>query len=62
VKVDDWVTVKGEAGVVSSVSPDGEVTVRVPQVDWPFPRYITVPRREVKKHKQRAATYEEATI
>jgi hypothetical protein len=61
VKVDDWVTVKGEVGVVSSVSSD-EVTVRIPQVDWPFPRYITVPRREVKKHKQEAATYEEATI
>jgi hypothetical protein len=61
VKVDDWVTVRGEAGVVSSVSPD-EVTVRIPQVDWPFPRYITVPRKEVKKHKQGAATYEEATI
>jgi hypothetical protein len=60
-KLDDWVTVKGEEGVVSSISPDG-VTVRVPQVDWPFPRYITAPRREVKKCKQSAATYEEATI
>lgn len=61
-KLDDWVTVKGEEGVVSSISPDGAVTVRVPQVDWPFPRYITVQRKEVKKHKQGETTYEKATL
>jgi hypothetical protein len=61
-KLDDWVTVKGEEGVVSNISPDGQVTVRVPQIDWPFPRYITVPCKEVKKHKQKETTYEEATL
>lgn len=60
-KVDDWVTINGEAGVVSSVAPDS-VTIRIPQVDWPFPKYVTVPRKQVKKNKPNAATYEEATL
>lgn len=60
-KLDDWVTVNDQAGVVSSITPDS-VTIRIPQVDWPFPRYITVPRKQVKKSKPDAATYEEATL
>ena len=62
-KPDDWVTVNDQAGGVSSISPDGEqVTIRIPQVDWPFPKYITVPRKQIKKSKPDAATYEEATL
>ena len=60
-KVDDWVTINGEAGVVSSIAPDS-VTIRIPQVDWPFPKYVTAPRNQVKKHKPSADTYEEALL
>lgn len=60
-KVDDWVTINGEAGVVSSIAPDS-VTIRIPQVDWPFPKYITAPSKQVKKHKPDADTYEKATL
>jgi hypothetical protein len=62
-KPDDWVTVNDQAGVVSSISPDGEqVTIRIPQVDWPFPLYIIVPRKCVKKMKHTAPSYEESPL
>jgi sRNA-binding carbon storage regulator CsrA len=48
VKIDDWVTVNNEVGVVSSIAPDS-VTIRIPQVDWPFPKYVTVSRKQIKK-------------
>ncbi len=60
-KPDDWVVVNGEAGVVSSIAPDS-VTIRIPQVDWPFPLYIIVPRKCVKKMKHTAASYEESPL
>lgn len=60
-KPDDWVVINGEAGVVSSVAPDS-VTIRIPQVDWPFPKYVTAPRNQVKKYKPSADTYEEAPL
>ena len=60
-KLDDWVTVNDEAGVVSSITPDS-VTIRIPQVDWPFPLYIIVPRKCVKKMKHTAASYEESPL
>ena len=60
-KVDDWVTINGEAGVVSSIAPDS-VTIRIPQVDWPFPKYITAPSKQVKKHKTNSGTYDEAPL
>lgn len=47
-KIDDWVTVNNEVGVVSSIAPDS-VTIRIPQVDWPFPRYVTVSHKQIKK-------------
>jgi hypothetical protein len=58
-RLDDWVTAKGEVGVISSISPNGEVTIRIPRIDWPFPKYITVPRREAKKLEHK---YEEALL
>jgi len=62
-KPDDWVTVKGEAGVVSSISPDGvAVTMRIPQTEWPFPRYVTVPRKNVKKHRAAKPEHERALL
>ena len=60
-KVDDWVTINGEAGVVSSIAPDS-VTIRIPQVDWPFPKYVTAPRNQVKKHKPDEANQESAFL
>jgi hypothetical protein len=61
-KIDDWVEVKstGNIGVVAQV---GEmVTVRIPQEDWPFPRYVTVARKDVKKHRAVKHEYEKAII
>ena len=62
VKIDDWVEVKstGNVGVVAHVKDN--VTVRIPQTDWPFPQYITVPRKEVRKLKVDKPKYEEALL
>ena len=62
VKIDDWVEVKstGNVGVVAHVGDN--VTVRIPQTDWPFPQYITVPRREVRKMKVDKPKHEEALL
>ena len=62
VKIDDWVEVKstGNVGVVAHVGDN--VTVRIPQTNWPFPQYITVPRREVRKMKVDKPKYEEALL
>jgi hypothetical protein len=59
VRIDDWVEVKstGNVGVVAHVGDN--VTVRIPQTDWPFPQYITVPCKEVKKLEHK---YEEALL
>ena len=62
VRIDDWVEIKstGSVGVVAHVGDN--VTVRIPQTDWPFPQYITVPRREVRKMKVDKPKYEEALL
>jgi hypothetical protein len=62
VKIDDWVEVKstGNIGVVSQV--DELVTVRIPQKDWPFPRYVTVPRKDVRKHRAAKPEHERALL
>jgi hypothetical protein len=62
VKIDDWVEVKstGNVGVIAHVGDN--VTVRIPQTDWPFPQYITVPRKEVRKLKVDEPKHEEALL
>jgi hypothetical protein len=61
-KIDDWVEVKstGNVGVVAHVGDD--VTVRIPQTDWPFPRYVTVPHREIRKYRVPNPKYEKAPL
>lgn len=62
VKIDDWVVVKstGNLGVVAQVSE--LITVRIPQETWPFPRYVTVPRKDVRKHRAAKTEYEKALL
>jgi len=61
-KIDDWVEVKstGNVGVVAHVGDD--VTVRIPQTDWPFPRYVTVPHRYIRKYRVPNPKYEKAPL
>ena len=61
-KIDDWVEIKSSktVGVVAQV---GElITVRVPQKDWPFPKYIRAARNDIKLHRFSKHQYEEALL
>ena len=61
-KIDDWVEVKSN-GTVGVVAQIGDlVTVRVPQTDWPFPKYVEVSRNDIKLHRFSKHQYEEALL
>jgi hypothetical protein len=58
-KVDDWVQIQGSGEIGVVVALGALIVVRVSRKDNPFPKYITVPRREVKKLEHK---YEEALL
>ena len=46
-----WVEIKatGEKGVVHKILGDGKLQVLVPRVDSPFPKWVDISRKEVKR-------------